>query len=79
MCIFRWQIFSHQKTKSAVDGKSEPFAGYLSMPLVWISNFHADLWCLPTGEEGEQNCVGPEEVVGASALELLTLICLGPD
>lgn len=49
------------------------------MPLVWISNFHADLWCLPTGEEGEQNCVGPEEVVGASALELLTLICLGPD
>lgn len=36
-------------------------------------------WCFPTGEKGKQNCVRPEEVVGASALELLTLICLGPD
>lgn len=79
MCVHLDGRYCTAKNESAVDGKSEPFAGYLSVPLVQRSKFCADLGCFPAGEKGKQNCVRPEEVVGASALELLTLICLGPD
>lgn len=83
-CVHLDGRYCTAKNESAVDGKSEPFAGYLSMPLVQRSKFCADLGCFPAGEKGKQNCVRPEEVVGgqrsgASHLDLFgsrsTLAC----
>lgn len=43
MCVHLDGRYYTAKNESAVDGKSEPFAGYLSVPLVQRSKFCADL------------------------------------